>query len=986
MASIERTAYPRFNRTPTPHNLHALYTPTDAEIAFAQGAARSRAHQLSLLVLLKAFQRLGYFPTLSEVPTAIVSHVRTCLHVEQDVEPRYEEPRTLYRHHQAIRAYLQVTVWGQAARRLIIKAMAGAAETMDNPADLINVALETLIKERYELPAFSTLDRLVRRVRTVVNQRYFHTILARLSQDDTTRLDGLLNPERHGFRTPYQRLKQLPKRPSLQHLRDWLAQLEWLLSLGDITHLLADLPPLKLTHFAAEARALDAAELKDFAPPKRYTLVLCLMHRMRVQCRDQLALMLIKRMQKIQQRGKDELEDLRLRYRERTATLVSLLAEVVTTSEHAASDEQVGSSIRQLLAERGPAIQLLEECETVMAYSGDHYQPLLWRYYRHDRHALFRLIRHLALRSTSQDQSLTHAVCYLLEHEERRSDWLPDEVDLSFASERWLRIIYGMHQGERMLRRRHLEVCVFAHLAGELKSGDISIVGSEEYADSREQLLPWEDCVPMIADYCRKLELPATAPAFVARLRAWLTETARQVDAGYPDNEQLVIDEHGQPRLRKLPKAAQRASVRELEAVIHSRLPERQIIDILVNIAHYTNWIRHFGPLSGSDPKLERALERYILTAFAYGCNLGPAQAARHLRGLVTLHELSFANRRHANAHKLNAAIVDLINAYTSFPLPRFWGAGTAAAADGTKYDLYEQNLLAEYHIRYGGWGGIAYHHVADTYVALFSHFIPCGTWEAIYIIEGLLKNASEMQPDAVHADTQGQSTPVFALAHLLGIRLMPRIRNWKDLVFYRPDKETSYQHIDALFTEVVDWKLIETHWQDLLQVVLSIRAGKISSVTLLRKLGHESRKNRLYQAFRELGRVVRTVFLLQYLADPEMRQQITAMTNKVEAYNGFAGWLFFGGEGIIAENDPEEQEKIIKYNDLVANAVIFQNVVDVSRVLQALIAEGYPVTREDVAALSPYLTRHVKRFGDYFIDVSVPPQPLAESELALPL
>jgi Tn3 transposase DDE domain len=83
---------------------------------------------------------------------------------------------------------------------------------------------------------------------------------------------------------------------------------------------------------------------------------------------------------------------------------------------------------------------------------------------------------------------------------------------------------------------------------------------------------------------------------------------------------------------------------------------------------------------------------------------------------------------------------------------------------------------------------------------------------------------------------------------------------------------------------------------------------------------------------------------------------------------------------------DPEEQEKIIKYNDLVANAVIFQNVVDVSRVLHALIAEGYPVKREDVAALSPYLTRHVKRFGAYFIEVSVPPQPLAESELALPL
>jgi TnpA family transposase len=86
----------------------------------------------------------------------------------------------------------------------------------------------------------------------------------------------------------------------------------------------------------------------------------------------------------------------------------------------------------------------------------------------------------------------------------------------------------------------------------------------------------------------------------------------------------------------------------------------------------------------------------------------------------------------------------------------------------------------------------MAYHHVADTYVALFSPCIPCGTWEAIYIIDGLLKKASDIQPDAVHADTQGQSTPVFALSYLLGIRLMPRIRNWKDLVFYRPDRDTT--------------------------------------------------------------------------------------------------------------------------------------------------------------------------------------------------
>ncbi len=120
--------------------------------------------------------------------------------------------------------------------------------------------------------------------------------------------------------------------------------------------------------------------------------------------------------------------------------------------------------------------------------------------------------------------------------------------------------------------------------------------------------------------------------------------------------------------------------------------------------------------------------------------------------------------------HTLEKAIYRVINAYNKFSLPKFWGTGKRVSADGTKWDIYEQNLLAEYHIRYGGYGGIGYYHVSDTYIALFSHFISCGVWEAVYILDGLLKNTSEIQPNTIHADTQGQSTPVFALAYLLGI------------------------------------------------------------------------------------------------------------------------------------------------------------------------------------------------------------------------
>lgn len=121
----------------------------------------------------------------------------------------------------------------------------------------------------------------------------------------------------------------------------------------------------------------------------------------------------------------------------------------------------------------------------------------------------------------------------------------------------------------------------------------------------------------------------------------------------------------------------------------------------------------------------------------------------------------------------------------------------------------------------------------------------------------------------------------------------------------------------------------------------------------------------------------MRTVFLLQYMADIELRRKITATTNKVEAYNGFSKWLFFGGDGIINDNDPEQQEKSIKYGDLVANAVIFQNVVDLTAVIRQLRREGYYVDPDDLSVLSPYLMEHIKRFGDYIINLEEPPQPL---------
>ena len=521
--------------------------------------------------------------------------------------------------------------------------------------------------------------------------------------------------------------------------------------------------------------------------------------------------------------------------------------------------------------------------------------------------------------------------------------------------------------GEPVLARRHLEVCVFSHVAAELKTGDLCVEGSEKYADYREQLLSWEECEPLVEEHCRELGLEPTPEGFVGQLKDLLSGTAREVDRSYPENSSVVITEDdGEPVLKKTPKRISSRAVKSLEAAVAERMPERNLTDVVCAAEHWTGWTSQLGPLSGSEPKLANARERYVLTAFGYGTNMGPVQTARHTRGLVTAHELGYVNRRHVSTSKLEAAIADVVNAYSNLDLPRVWGTGDTAAADGTKIDLRENNLTSEYHVRYGGYGGIAYHHVSDTYVALFTHFIACGVWEAVYIIDGLLKNASEIQPKAVASDTQGQSAPVFGLAHLLGVGLMPRIRNWKGLILFRPDKDTAYEHTDALFGDAIDWKLVETHWKDLMRVVISVRAGKVLPSTLLRKLGNYSRKNRLYRAFREVGRVAKSLSLLSYVGDAAHRRRILVQLNRHEKRHELSRKVFHGQRGEVRKRYREGQEDQLGALGLVVNAVCLFNSLYLDEAIRRLRDHGEEVTDEDLARVSPLAREHVRVLGRY--------------------
>jgi len=988
MTAIHETAYPRIRSNVTDKELMELYTPSHEQLEFANRNTREPVSRLGLLILLKTFQRLGYFPTLSQVPQPVIWHIACCADLTEAVASmeNYEGTGSRRKHMPAIRELLGVIAFKDGGEQVMNAALVEACYTKDVLADIINAAIEELIRQRYELPGFSTLHRAAMEARARINGDFYQNIYDSLPPEQKRRLQKLLWRGTEENISGWERLKQEPKRVTVKNMRDLMEHLHWLRSLDVARDAFSIIPESKMRRFSHEARSLNIAQMNEMEETKRLTLAAAMAHTQAAQAIDDLTDMFLRSAKKLHNLGRDALDEYHRTHQEKTDSLVKILSRMLSVVNSSQNAEEQMEAIQDILG--SDAEKIAGECTAYLGYAGNNYLPFLPKFYRSRRRNFLEFLTVLRPKSTSSDKALEKSIKFLIEHRNRRAERLditvenrgidgPKVLDLSWVPHKWWRMVTGSNRRDDQVDsvdRRYFEICLFSCVMLELKSGDLYIEGSEKYGDYREQLISWDEYWASLDTYCEQVGCAESPDMFVRRLKKRLTSTILSVDASFPSNESVSI-KNGEPVIRKITKIERPRSIDIIEALLAQHIPECNITDVLSDAEHWLRWTRHFHPISGYESKLEDPQNRYIITTFCYGCNLGPTQAAQSIEG-VDRKQISYVNQRHIDEQKLLEANVHVINQYNTFALPKFWGSGKSASADGMKWDVYEQNLLSEYHIRYGGWGGIGYYHVSDTYIALFSSFISCGVWEAVYILDGLMENESDIQPDTLHADTQGQSESVFGLAHLLSIKLMPRIRNWKDLTLYLPSDGFRVNHIHELFSDTIDWELIRNHFHDMMRVAISISKGRIRSSTILRKLSTYSRKNRLYLAFRELGRVDRTEFLLNYLSSIECRRLIHTATNKSELWNEFIQWVAFGGDS-IQENDREEQRKIIRYNHLVANLVIFHNVVTMTRALRELIDKGHSIDEEVLSRLSPYRTRHINRYGSYKLQLDRIPPPL---------
>ncbi len=235
--------------------------------------------------------------------------------------------------------------------------------------------------------------------------------------------------------------------------------------------------------------------------------------------------------------------------------------------------------------------------------------------------------------------------------------------------------------------------------------------------------------------------------------------------------------------------------------------------------------------------------------------------------------------------------------------------------------------------------------------------------------MEGLLEQETALEPREVISDTAGYSDVIFGLFWLLGYQFSPRLADAGEARLYRMDTQADHGSLNGLARHQIAVQRIASNWDDLLRVAGSLKLGTVRATELVRSFQGAGKRSGLGRALAELGRVAKTLYLLDYLRDESYRRRILLQLTRHERRHRLARLLFHGQRGELRQRYREGQEDQLGALGLVLNMVVLWNTRYLDAALNHLRATGYEVDDEAVARLSPLVRRHINVLGRYRFD-----------------
>jgi TnpA family transposase len=836
-----------------------------------------------------------------------------------------------------------------------------------------------------EAPTPHRITRVIRSARHTFEQQLYETTMARLPQEAQTALDALLNAEeligeqeQDVQAITLQELRMDPGRVGLATVLQEMAKLRRIRELKLPTDLFSGIAHKVLAVYRNRASVEEPSRLLAHATPKRLTLLAALCVLRSQEITDGLVDLLIQIVHKIQVRAEDRVEQEYVTQLKRIAGKDTILYHIAEAAiEH--PDEVVRDVVFPVASEtllqdlikeyksKGPAFR--RQVHTIIRASYSH----------HYRRMVPDLLDILDFRSNNElYRPVIRAIQLVKDYVRSPRPFYPEEEIIPIkevVAPRWREFVVEKGDDDtEKVNRLNYEMCVLQAVREKVRTKEIWVAGANRFRNPDDDLPT--DFEQNRQTYYDALHQPRDADQFIQKIKTAMQAALRSLDAAIPrlgSKVRLLPNRKKAISLSPLDAQPEPRNLLSLKREVGDRWSNTNLLDMLKETALRTGFLDLLTSVASRE-RLPREIlhKRLLLCLYGLGTNTGFKRLPSADPG-TTYSDLRYARSRYIHKEQLRNAIAHVANAIFAIRRAEIWGEGTTAcASDSKKFGAWNQNLLTEWHIRYRGPGIMIYWHVERKSTCIYSQLKSCSSSEVAAMIEGILRHCTSAEIQKNYVDTHGQSEVAFAFCHLLGFRLLPRLKDIASQKLARPEagNPSDYEHLQPILTKPIDWDLIKNQYDEMVKFATALRLGTAETEAILRRFTRNNLQHPTYQALAELGRAIKTIFLCQYLESEELRREIHEGLNVIENWNSANAFIHYGKGGEFASNRLDDQEISMLALHLLQISLVYINTL----MVQEVLSEGdwmKRLTKEDYRGLTPLFYSHVNPYGTLRLDMA---------------
>ena len=902
-----------------------------------------------------------------DIPQTVVAFIAKQLKINSASLDSYAQTRDTTRreHLREIAEAYGFRSFGETEQTELSNALMPIALATDSGLRLVSEMLDAMREHKVIIPALSSVERFAWELRQQARDRVENQLISGLGEDEKRRLDLLLTSETESKTVPLTWLRQPPSVPSPRNFLRLAEKLQYVRALGFDLGVGRGVHQNRLRQLAREGAKMMPHNLRRIASGHRYAVLVAFLSNLAGTLTDQLVEMHDHLLGTLLNKSERDRDEAFLAQGKAINEKVGLYAQLGKALIQARTDQDDPYTVIDTVLGWDSFVETVTEAEKLARPADFDALEFALTRYSWFRQYTPTLLATLEFHGAPAVAPLLQALTLLRKMNVEGSRTVPRDAPLSFVKPRWRR--YVIQSGG--IDRRYYELCALDELRGRLRAGDVWVVGSKQYQDFGDYLLPLERWRQRTNAKDVPVAVETDFDTYLEARSGTLHEALSKVDGLLARGELPDVKLAGNTlRMSPLKKAVPEG-VEMLRRRVYARLPRIKLTDLLVEVDSWTRFSAQFTHAQTDEPTQNQKL---LLSAIlADGVNLGLEKMAQVSPGM-SYEQLVWTSDWHLRDETYQRALVQIVNAHHRLPFAKRWGDGTTSSSDGQFFPAGGQKeLAARVNARYGQQPGLTYYtHISDQYAPFYTKVIATTTRDATYVLDGLLYHETDLEIAEHYSDTHGYTDQVFGMCHLLGFRFAPRIRDLGDKRLFTMNNLSAYPTLAPLLGGTINVKQIRTHWDDVLRLASSIKTGTVTASLILRKLAAYPRQNGLAWALRELGRIEKTLFALEWYQDPELRQRVTVGLNKGELRNSLARAVHFHRLGEVRDRSLEAQLHKASGLNLIIAAIALWNTAYLSAIVDDFRDEGQEITDEQLGYLSPLGWGHINLTGNYTWDL----------------